>query len=161
MGQDSFSDLLAEVAVEVEGTADGLETREAIDGLQSSVVGKLKTTTNGLELRHGDVSQILVADESKSLANEGEVRRGERLKEVGVESHRAIDRGERWDADLGDVAEGHVVGPLKVGEDCAHVAAVGLEDEGVGDVAELHVDVVEVGVVRDGHRVNDLQVDAV
>ena len=150
-----------EVAVEVKGTADGLEVREAADVVEVGVVGKLETTADSLELRHGHVGEVLVADEREGAANSGEVGRTHAAEEVAVETERAVERGERWDADRRDVAEGHVESPLKVGELSSNVAAVGLNVEGGRNVTELHADHLKVVVVGDHDAVDSLKVDAI
>lgn len=153
--------LRGEVAVKVQGTADSGELGEAVNDHEGGVVGKLETTTDSGELGEAGADKVLAADERQGATNRGEVGGGEVGKVVGVEAARAVERGERGEAGGGDVAHGDVVGPDEVGEAGRDVVAVGLDDERRGDVAELHVDLLEVVVVGNSHAVDRLEVDTI
>ena len=152
--------LLGEVTVKVKGTTDGLEHGEA-DSVELGVVGDLKTTADGHEHWHVELGQIGVGNERQSTTNHGKVWCADGRNLVAVESEGTVQFGERWDGDGGDVADGHVVCPDEVWESGADVPAVGLEGEGLGDVAKLHVNLVKIVVVGDEHLVDLLQVDTV
>ena len=150
--------LLGEVSVVVNSTANGGKLGEA-DAGKLSVVGDLETTTNRLEHRHADGAEVDVADKGERSTDFGEVRGQEGRKLVAVESKRTVQAGKRWERDRGNVTDSHVVRPVQVGKRGRDVVAVGLEGQGCGDVAKLHVDEVEVVVLGNEHGVDDLQVD--
>ena len=156
---DSWQNLLGEVSGVVKSTTDALQLVE-FDRRQVGVVGNLEASTDGGERGHVDARQIRVADERERATNTSQVWCAEGGELVAVEAERAVDRAERRHGHRGDVPHGDVVSPHHVGEVCSHVPAVGLDGERGGNVTQLHVDVVEVVVVRDEHGVNDLEVDA-
>lgn len=159
-----LSDLLGEVAVQVESASDSGKLGETVDNLVLGVVLDGETTTNLLELGHRDVVEVGVGDDGQITlvgANVGEVGAHQALELVRVETERAVDGDERVQGDLGDVAEGHVVGPDEVGEDGRDIAAVGLNGQRFCDVTKLHLDIVEPVVVGDIDRVDDGKVDTV
>lgn len=156
-----FDNLLGEVSVEVESTANGGKLGETLNDLELGVVGNLESTRDGLEHRHGNVGQVGVADERERATDGGQVGSAEHGELVAVETKRAVDSLERWEGNGGGVADGHVVGPDQVGEDGRHVVSVGTDGQGGGDVSKLHVDVLEVRVVDNVDGVNDLEIDSV
>merc|ERR1712144_136749 len=129
---------VGEVAVKVKSTNNGLKLRES-NRTKGCVVGDVQTTADLDKLRHGEIGHVLVGDEREVTTDVGEVGGGEHVEEVGVKAERAVGSGERGQAHLGAVAESQLVTPLHVGEDGADVLAVGLQDHGVRDVAELGV----------------------
>lgn len=60
-----------------------------------------------------------------------------------------------------DVPERHVVGPDHVGEVGGDIATVGLQNQRLCHVSELHVDVIQVWVVGNNHLIDGLEVDAI
>lgn len=153
--------LLGEVSVEVKSTTDSGEQREPVNNLVLGVVGDLESTSNGLQKRHGHVCELGVGDEGEGFADRGEVGSAEIRELVAVETQRAVDGDEGGSGEGGDVAQSHVVGPDEVGKGDGHIAAVGLDGQRRGDVAELHGDIVEVRVVGEVDGVDDLEVDSV
>ena len=156
--------LLGEVTVKVESASNSGKLRETVDDHELGVVLDGETTANLLERREGNVVKVLVGDNGQVTlvgTNSGKVGALQRLELVGVEAERAVDGNERVEGNLGDVAEGHVVGPDQVGEDGRDVATVGLDVERVGDVTELHRDVVQVVVVGDEDSVDNSKVNTV
>lgn len=156
--------LLGEVTVKVESASNSGKLRETVNDHELGVVLDGETTANLLERREGDVVEVLVGDDGQVTlvgTNSGKVGALQRLELVGVEAEGAVDGNERVEGNLGDVAEGHVVGPDQVGEDGRDVATVGLDVERVGDVTELHRDVVQVVVVGDEDSVDNSKVNTV
>lgn len=157
-------DLLGKVAVQVESASDSGKLGEAVDGHEVGVVLNGETTANLGELGEGDVVKVLVGDDGQVTlvgTDSGKVGALQRLELVGVEAEGTVDGNERVQGNLGDVAEGHVVGPDQVGEDGRDVATVGLDGQRGGDVAELHRDVVQVVVVGDENGVDNSKVNTV
>lgn len=153
--------ILSEVAVEVESTADLLEATETVDLLQLGVVGNLETTLDGGEFREGDVGQLGVGDERKGSSNAGQVGSGEVFEGVAVEAERAVKGGKRWQRDGRAVVKRHVESPDQVGEGDLEAASVALKSQSSRDIAELGLNLVEEGVVGNSESVNNLQVNAV
>ena len=154
---------LGKVSAKVNGTVHGGQLGETIDGLELSVVGDLIGPTDALEVGHRDVGQGLIGDEDEGTAGSGHGQIGgnEGLEEVVEESHGSIDGGQRRQSDVAAVAKGHVVGPLQVGEGGDEILAVGLQGQGLGDVAQLGLDLGQVGVVGDVEDLDLLQIDAI
>lgn len=156
--------LLGEVTVKVESASNSGKLRETVDNHEVSVVLDGETTTDLLQLREGDVVEVLVGDDGQVTlvgTDSGKVGALQRLELVGVETKRTVNGGKRVEGNGGDVAEGHVVGPDQVGEDGRDVTTVGLNVERSGDVTELHGDVVQVVVVGDEDSVDNSKVDTV
>lgn len=91
--------------------------------MQGRVVGNLVSTLNGLQQGHGDVGQVTVGDNCQGssvlnvlAANGGQVRCGDALKVIAIESERSIDSSQGRDAKGRDISEGHVRSSLQVGE---------------------------------------------
>jgi hypothetical protein len=163
LGQDRklVNLLLNGVAVHVKSTTNGLEDGETGDISKLGVVLDGETTGDGGKLGERDVGGLLVADNGEGATDVGEVRGGNALEEVAVETEGSVDGGERREADGGGVGNGDTGGPLKVGEDDGDVASVGVHVQRGANVAELHGDVVKVVVVLDVHGVDHCEVDTV
>lgn len=156
--------LLGEIAVEVESASNSGKLGETVDDHEIGVVLDGETTTNLLQLREGDVGKVLVGDDGQVTlvgTDSGKVGALQGRELVRVETERSVNGNQRVEGNLGDVAEGHVVGPDQVGEDGGDVATVGLDVERVGDVTELHGDVVQVVVVGDEDSVDNSKVDTI
>lgn len=153
--------LLGEVAVECESTADGSEIGKSVHVVVKGVVGNLESTSNGLQERHGHVGEVGVGDKGKRATDVGDVGALDKGELVVVETERTVNGLEGRRGVSADIAQSHVVGPHQVGEDDGDVVSVGLNGQSVGDVAELHGDVLEVGVVGDVDSVDNLEVDSV
>jgi len=151
---------VGEVSVKVKGTTDGLEHWEA-DGFELGVVGDLETTLDRPEHWHVELGQVGVGNEGESTSDGGEVWCADGGNLVAVESEGTVQSSKRWRGKGGNVADGHVVCPNQVWECGTDVPAVGLEGEGVGDVAKLHVNLVKIVVVGNEHGSDLLQVDTV
>ena len=87
---------LLERTSEVKSTANSLELGEAVDGVESGVVRNLESTADSGQLRQRNVTQLVVADESKGATDTGQVWRGHVLEGVSVEAERAVDGGQSW-----------------------------------------------------------------
>lgn len=153
--------LLGEVATEVNSSSNGLQCLEAIDDLQLSVVRDLVSATNRLEHGEGNVGQLSVVVEHERRADRGQVRCGQALEEILVETHGSVDGTERRQFDVAAVAESHIVSPLQVGERSRETSAVGLDRQGLADVSKLGLNLSQIRVVVDIEGINGLQVDSV
>jgi hypothetical protein len=156
--------LLGEVTVKIESASNSGKLGETVNDHELGVVLDGETTADLLERREGDVVKVLVGDDGQVTlvgTNSGKVGALQRLELVGVEAEGAVDGNERVEGNGGDIAEGHVVGPDQVGEDGGNVATVRLDVERVGDVTELHGDVVQVVVVGDEDSVDNSKVNTV
>jgi hypothetical protein len=148
------------ITVNVNGTANSGQDREAADVSELGVVLHRETASNGSKLGEGDVGRLLAANNGQSATNVGEVRSLDALEEVAVKTEGAVHGCERRNADGGSVGDVDLVGPDKVGKHNRDVAAVGVNVEVITDVAELHGDVVQVVVVLDVDGGGHLKVDA-
>jgi hypothetical protein len=148
------------VAVHVNSTTNGGEDGEAADVSELGVVLHRETASNGRKLGEGDVGRLLAADNGQSATDIGEVGSLDALEEVAVETEGVVHGRERRNADGGSVGNVDLVGPDKVRKNNRDVATVGVDVEVVGDIAELHGDVVEVVVVLDVDGLGHLEVDA-
>jgi hypothetical protein len=158
------ANLLGEVTVQIESASNSGKLGETVNDHEISVVLDGETTADLLQHGEGDVVKVLVGHDGQITlvgTNSGKVGALQRLELVGVEAEGAVDGNERVEGNGGDVAEGHVVGPDQVGEDGRDVTTVGLDVERVGDVTELHRNVVEVVVVGNHDSVDNSKVDTV
>lgn len=151
--------LLGHVAADVNGTFNGPEVLEAVDGDELGVVGNLVLATDGRQFGERDVGERRVGDEGDATGLR-EVGRGEGLEEVVLEDQRSVHAGQRRQHDLAAVTEGHVQGRLQVGEAGDEALGVGLEGQRGGDVLELRLDTGQVRVVVDVEVLHHLQVNA-
>ena len=153
---------LCEVAKEGEGTTNCLERGETVTQIiQNGVVLDLETTVDDLEIGHGNVRQLTVADEGESASNEGEVGSAQRLERVLIETQGAGDVGQRRDRDGLAVTEGQVLRAPEIRQGRLEAVAVAGNSHGLGDARDLHADVLQQRVVDDGDAGDLLQVDAV
>lgn len=157
---DGWKDILGEVSGDVDGSS-GAELWETIDSQEVGAVGNEKTTTDSLELWHGDVAELAVTDESDITTNLGQVWCHDGAHVGAVDTEGGVDRLEGWNAELGDVANGHVVCPLKVWERKLEVWSVVVDDQSGGDVTNLSGDGAEESIVGDLEESDLVEVDAV
>lgn len=148
------------ITVHVEGTTNGLELGEGANVGELGVVLDGKTATDSGELGERDVGNGLVAGDGESGTDVSQVGETEALEEVAAEEKGVVDGGERGHADGRGVVDLNGLAPLQVGEGGGDVAAVGVDPEGLADIAELHGDVVKVAVVLDVDLVGDLEINA-
>lgn len=154
--------LLREVAIEVKGTANRLETGEAVGHvIELGVVLDLQTTVDGVEGRHRDVGQLRVANKGKSATNQSEVGSAQALEAVLIETQRTRNIGQGRDRDRWAVTERQVLGRLEVGERGLKTVAIARDGQGLRDVGHLHAHGLQQRVVDDGDHGDLLQVDAV
>lgn len=153
-------DILGEVSGDADGTSSALEGRESGDVQQLGVVGDQETTSNSLQKGHGDVGQRRVGNKGNVTSDLGQVGGQNRLHVGSVDTEGGVDNLQGRNAEAGNVADGHVEGPDQVGEGELQVGAVVVDDERLGDVADLGVDLAEVGVVGDLKAVDGGKVDA-
>lgn len=138
-----------------------------VDSIKSGVVGNLESTSNSLEHRDGDVGEGWVSNESQSTLSVGSVTDGcqvwcvEAGEVVLVETEGSVNNGQRWNADTGNVTEGHVGGPDQVREANIQALSVGIDVEKSGDITNLSAEGLEAVVVVDVQGVNGVQVDTI
>jgi hypothetical protein len=154
-------DILGEVSGDGDGTSSALEGLESGDVQKLAVVGDQETTSDGLEKGHGDVSQRRVGNESNVTSDLGQVGGDNRLHVGSVDTEGGVDNLQGRNAEAGNVADGHVEGPDQVREGERQVGAVVVDDERLGDVANLGIDLAEVGVVGDLEAVDGGKVDTI
>lgn len=148
-----------EVTVEVNGTTNRLDLREAEDGLELGVVSDLEATVDLGQLREGDVGELLVGDNGERATELLELRTFDTLDGVVDEAKRGVDVGQVWQVDVGDIAEGDVVGPDELRERCGDLLGVEGDVKRVGNGLDVDIDLLEILVVVDVEGANLLDVD--
>ena len=133
--------------------------------MQSGVVGDLVSSSNALQGWEGDVGELSIGDNSQTsntggeATDGGQVWCGNAVHVVSVESHRSVYGSQGRNLDAGDVTEGHVGSPDQVGEGNSQLVAIGVDVDGVGDVGDLRVKLLQVVVVVNLQGANGVQVD--
>lgn len=150
---------IGHVAAHVEGTTDALKFGEASSILESGVVGDLQVVADLGQERERKVAELVVSNKGKGLADLSQVGCGERLKAVLVETKGAVELGKGRKQDASAGTEGQVGGPDQVGQLNVDSLVVVGEVERVGDVAQLHLYLVDVAVVGDLEGLGHLDVD--
>jgi hypothetical protein len=138
----SVVNLLSEVAVEVKGSGNGLDSREGHLG-QLGVVLDLETTVDDLEDREGDVGQLGVCVNGQSTTNAGQVWSEDGGHGVFVETKGSSDVVQGRNGHAWACAEGQVLGSLQVGKAGGETVTIALQGEGLGDAGDLEADVLE------------------
>ncbi len=152
-------DVLSEVTRDVDSTS-GLELWETINVHELGAVRNEETSTDGGQHWHRDVGQLGITDVSDITTNIGQVWCHDRLHVGSVNTERGVDGLKGWNGELGDVADGHVVGPDQVWKLEVQVKAVVVDGQSLGDVGDLGGDGAEESVVGDLEGVDLLEVDA-
>lgn len=152
--------ILSEVTRDVDGTSL-LEGWESVNGLQGRAVGNEETTTHGLQLWHRDFGEVSISNERNITADLGQVWCHDALHVRSVNTEGGLDLLEGWDSKAGDVADSHVGGEGQVWELEGQVKTIVVDDQLLGNVGDLGVDVAKVGVVGDLKTLDLLQVDTV
>lgn len=130
----------SKVSREINSTSNLGQASER-DTTKSRVVGNLESPSNSLKVRDGDVGEGWVSNESKStlsvssVTNSSQVSCIDVVEEVPIESKGSVDNSQRWNADAGNVTEGHVGSPDKVREADIQVLSVGINVEKGGNIA--------------------------
>lgn len=150
----------AHVTGNVESSTNASQLREAVNAGEVGVVGDLEVVRDLGEEREADVGELLIGDNGKSLANGCQVGGGEAVKAVVVKTERSVQGLEGGHLKGTDETERQVGGPDEVGERDSELLVVVGEGERVRDVAELHVDLVDVAVVSNEDGLGLLDVDA-
>lgn len=151
--------ILLELSGNVESTSDELEAGETFDILEGRVVGKLQATLDGLKFWHGDVHDHGVASEDK-VTSGSEVGSADVHEEVGVETEETIHLVKGRQRGITDVAEGHVVSTLEVGEFDGKALVVGSEVQVASNVGHLvDVNFHQVRVVGDHEVADSLKIE--
>lgn len=153
------ADLLGHVTTDIKGSTDALQLRD-LNLLESRVVGDLQVLADLSKERERQVAHLVVADNGKSLGNLCQVGCGERLKTAGVDTERAVELCEGGEGDGSDGTEGQVGGPDEVGQLNLNLLVVVGKVKRVGDVAQLHLDLVDVRVVGNLDGIGHDDVDA-
>lgn len=138
-------DLLIERTREVNGTSDGLQSREG-DARELVVTSDPEATFDGLENGKAEVGQLGVVVEDH-VTGLGEVGSAEGLETVTPEANLTGKVVERRHGHHADIAEGHVGAASQVGQldlQRIHVTSKIDETSGVGQVVDVDVLQVEV-----------------
>jgi hypothetical protein len=152
---------IIERSTENDGTANHLQLGEGGELLELGVVGNGETATDLGQLREADVLDGRVADEREITSLDlGQVKEGDSREEVGVETERTVDGGQRGAGVLGDVRNSSVGEPLDVGHFDAQLQAVGVDVESVAQALDAGGELGEELVVVDVHILDGLDVDA-
>lgn len=109
--------------------------------------------------READVGHLLVGNDGEGLTNGGQVGGREAVEAVVVQTKRSVEGLERGQLKGANETEGQVSGPDQVGESNGELLVVVGESERVGNVTELHGDLVDVAVVGNEDGVSLLDVD--
>lgn len=153
-------DLLIERTREVNGTSNGLQSREG-EARELVVKSDPETTVDGLENGKAEVGQLGVVVEDQ-VTGLGEVGSAEGLEAVTPEADLTGQVVERRHGHAADVAEGHVGTAGQVGQfdlQRIHVTSEVDETSGVGEVVD--VDSLQVGVLSDIEVTDGVERDTV
>ena len=112
------------------------------------------------EKREADVGHLLVGDNGKSLTDGGQVGSRKAFEAVVVQTKRSVEGLEGRHLKFTDETECQVGSPDQVGQSDSELLVVVGECERVGDVAELHRDLVDVAIVGNEDGLYLLDVDA-
>lgn len=150
---------LGHVTADVESTTDALQQRQSVNSHESRVVGDFQVIVNLGQEREGEVVQLVVSDNGKSLADLSQVGCGERLETIVVETERAVELSKGRHRDGTAETESKVGCPDQVGQRDLDGLVVVRKVKGAGDVAKLHGDIVDVTVVGNLESLGLLDVD--
>jgi hypothetical protein len=152
--------LLGHVTANVECTTNALEQRQTINTHEVGVVGDLQVVVDLGQEGESQVVELVVTDNGKGLADFSQVGCREGLETVVVETKGAVELHQGGHRDGTAEAECQVGGPDQVGQRDLDSLVVVREVERVGDIAQLHGDVVDVLVVGNLERLGLDDVDA-
>jgi len=159
-GESIEQNLLGHVTAHVKGSTNALKFGESGSILETSVVGNLQVVADLGQEGERQVGELIIANNGKSLADLSQVGCGEGLETVLVQTEGAVQLLEGRQKDGSARAESQVGCPDQVGQlDLNGLVVVG-EVEGVGNVAKLHLDLVDVAVVGNLQGGGLLDVDA-
>jgi hypothetical protein len=151
--------LLGHVTADIKSTTDALKQGVTVDGHQVGVVGDLQVVVDLGQKREGQVVELLVADNGKGLADLSQVGSRESLKAIVVETERTVELHQGGHGDGAAESERQVGGPDQVGQRNLDSLVVVGEVERVGNIAELHGNIVDVLVVGNLQRLGLDDVD--
>jgi hypothetical protein len=151
--------LRGEVAAHVPTTTDALKASKALNFAELGVVGDLQVVGDFGQHGEGNVGEVVVGNDGEGLTDRRQVGRSEHLETVVVETERAVQGLQRRDRDGATETEGEVTSPDEVRKFDLDVLVVVGQGERLGDVAQLHLDGVNVAVVGNEDGLDLLDVD--